>query len=65
MSHQGVLPADRLWTVRDVELFAGITRSTIWRLRRAGKLSSVRVGGVVRFSPLTVRRELGQPDSAA
>lgn len=48
----------RLWTVKDLMTFAGISRTTIWRLMKSGQLSSTRIGKSIRFDPATARSEL-------
>jgi excisionase family DNA binding protein len=46
-----VIPAERLWTVRDVAAFLRLGRNAVYRMAASGVLPSLRVGARVRFLP--------------
>lgn len=48
---------DRLWTADEVARYLGIHVQTVYRKVRAGTLSVVRVGRLMRFRPEDVRAE--------
>jgi excisionase family DNA binding protein len=49
----------QLLTLGELAARLRVTRSTIWRMRRAGKLVGVTIGGRTRFAPEQVRAQLG------
>ena len=49
---------DRLLSVWEVMKLLGVSRSTVVRMRRAGTLRSIKVGGLVRFPAAEVARVL-------
>jgi len=46
---------DRLWDANDVAEYLKVSRSWVYYRAEAGQLPCVRVGGLVRFDPGTVR----------
>ena len=57
-----ILDEDRLWDTHDVARFLGVHRNWVYQQAEAGTLPSVRLGGLVRFEPATVRAlASGQP----
>lgn len=53
-----------LWTQRDLENYAQVSRSTIWRLIKQGRLSCIRIGRRIRFDPATAIDELKRTGDA-
>lgn len=49
------LPFESLWDAQDVARFLKVSRSWVYQKAEAGELPSLRVGGLVRFEPATVR----------
>ena len=47
--------ADILWDARDVARFLKASRSWVYHRAEAGELPCLRVGGLLRFDPATVR----------
>ena len=50
-----ILDEDRLWDTHDVARFLGVHRNWVYQQAEAGTLPCVRMGGLVRFEPATVR----------
>lgn len=46
---------DRLWNARDVAHYLDVSRSWVYARAESGELPSLRIGGLVRFEPETVR----------
>jgi excisionase family DNA binding protein len=46
---------DELWDANDVARYLKVSRSWVYYRAEAGLLPSLRVGGLVRFEPATVR----------
>jgi excisionase family DNA binding protein len=46
---------DSLWDVRDVARFLKVSRSWVYQRAEAGLLPCLRVGGLLRFDPATIR----------
>lgn len=54
----GITPVETLWCARDVAEFLNVSQATLSRWRREKKKIGppfLRVGGVSRYSPATVR----------
>ena len=50
------IPDNRLWTIKEVQQFAGIkSRATIYKLMRKG-LKSIKIEGSLRFKPETAKQ---------
>lgn len=55
---------DALWDANDVARYLKVSRSWVYQRAEAGLLACVRIGGLLRFDPLTVRTfACGGPDS--
>jgi excisionase family DNA binding protein len=50
-----VIPMD-LWDVERTAQFFGKSVTWVYRMARAGKIPSIRVGGEYRFSPVQLQR---------
>jgi excisionase family DNA binding protein len=48
--------ANRLMTIRDLQDYLKVSRTTVFRLMRDGRLTRCRVGGQIRFRPTDVDR---------
>jgi predicted DNA-binding transcriptional regulator AlpA len=46
---------DGLWDANDVAAFLKVSRSWVYHRAEAGQLPCVRVGGLLRFDPSTIR----------
>ena len=46
---------DSLWDANDVARFLKVSRSWVYHRCESGKLPCLRVGGLVRFDPTTIR----------
>ncbi len=46
---------DELWDANDVARYLKVSRSWVYQRAEAGRLPCLRVGGLVRFNPDTVR----------
>ncbi|HYD40081.1 MAG TPA: helix-turn-helix domain-containing protein [Anaeromyxobacter sp.] len=58
-------PDDRLWTVKDVARYLGVSASWVYQHVAAGELPYRRIGGLVRFFPEDVRAYArGEPASS-
>lgn len=55
MAPEHVLPAESLWTWREVAAFLRIGRNAVYDLAARGELPSLRVGSRIRFVPAEVR----------
>lgn len=67
MAPEQVLPAESLWTWRDVAAFLRIGRNAVYEMAANGDLPSLRVGSRVRFEPAEVRAWLDRqraPDAS-
>jgi excisionase family DNA binding protein len=50
------VPADNgLWTAAEVAAFLKVSRSWVYHRLESGLLPHIRVGGLVRFDPSTIR----------
>ena len=49
------LPFESLWDAKDVARFLKVSRSWVYQKAEAGELPYLRIGGLVRFEPETVR----------
>jgi excisionase family DNA binding protein len=49
------LPFESLWNADDVARFLKASRSWVYQKAEAGELPCVRLGGLLRFDPETVR----------
>jgi excisionase family DNA binding protein len=47
--------ADSLWDANDVAGYLKVSRSWVYHRAEAGQLPCVRVGGLLRFDPATIR----------
>jgi hypothetical protein len=45
----------RLWDARDVARFLGVHRNWVYLQAEAGTIPCVRIGGLLRFEPDTIR----------
>jgi excisionase family DNA binding protein len=55
-----------LWKAEDVALFLKVSRSWVYQKTAAGVLPYLRIGGLVRFEPETVRAwARGEPQPTA
>ncbi len=52
---RGQLNDDRLWDANDVAKYLKVSRSWVYHRAEAGLLPHLRVGGLLRFDPATVR----------
>ncbi len=60
------LPFESLWNAKDVARFLKVSRSWVYQKAEAGVLPYLRIGGLVRFEPETVRAwARGEPLPAA
>lgn len=50
-----IIPAERLWTVREVCEFLRVGRNAVYEMAQNGVLPSFRVGARVRFVPDEIR----------
>jgi excisionase family DNA binding protein len=50
-----VLNHDGLWDANDVARYLKVSRSWVYHRAEAGQLPHLRVGGLLRFDPATVR----------
>lgn len=51
-------PADQdpaLWDAKDVAAFLKVSRSWVYQRAEAGQLPCLRIGGLLRFDPATIR----------
>jgi excisionase family DNA binding protein len=48
-------PADELWDANDVAHYLKASRSWVYQRAEAGLLPCLRMGGLLRFDPATVR----------
>ena len=48
-------PADELWDSNDAARYLKVSRSWVYQRAESGLLPCLRVGGLVRFDPATVR----------
>lgn len=48
-------PADELWDAKDVARYLKASRSWVYQRAEAGLLPCLRMGGLLRFEPDTVR----------
>jgi excisionase family DNA binding protein len=48
-------PADELWDAKDAAHYLKVSRSWIYQRAESGLLPCLRIGGLVRFDPETVR----------
>ncbi|HEX3696238.1 MAG TPA: helix-turn-helix domain-containing protein [Polyangia bacterium] len=46
---------DELWDANDVARYLKVSRSWVYQRAESGRLPCLRVGGLVRFDPATVR----------
>jgi excisionase family DNA binding protein len=49
------IPAEQLWTVREVASFLRLGRNAIYEMADRGDIPSLRIGSRVRFVPAEVR----------
>lgn len=49
-------PVENLWDARDVAAYLKASRSWVYQKAEDGTLPSLRIGGLLRFEPETVRR---------
>jgi excisionase family DNA binding protein len=49
------IPAEQLWTVREVASFLQLGRNAIYEMAERGDIPSLRIGSRVRFVPAEVR----------
>ncbi len=62
-----LIPAECLWTVREVAAFLRVGRNTVYEMAQSGALPSLRIGARVRFVPEEIRAWLDRqraPDAA-
>lgn len=52
--------ADRMVTIDDLAKASSLSQSTLFRLMKSKKLTSVKVGGALRFNLQSALRELSQ-----
>ncbi len=50
-----LVPAEPLWTVAEVAAYLKASRSWVYHQSECGQLPSLRIGGLLRFSPAAVR----------
>jgi excisionase family DNA binding protein len=48
-------PAEELWDANDAARYLKVSRSWVYQRAESGLLPCLRVGGLVRFDPATVR----------
>jgi excisionase family DNA binding protein len=48
--------ADRLWDVKDVARFIGMSPSYVYKAAESGEIPCVRFGSKVKFNPDVIRR---------
>ncbi len=48
--------SESLWTVGDVAAYLRASRSWVYHQAECGRLPSLRIGGLLRFSPIAVRK---------
>lgn len=48
-------PADELWDANDAARYLKVSRSWVYQRAESGLLPCLRVGGLVRFDPATIR----------
>lgn len=46
---------DQLWDANDVARYLKVSRSWVYHRAEAGQLQHLRIGGLLRFDPVTVR----------
>ena len=46
---------DRLWTVHDVARYAQVSRSWVYQRAAEGTIPCVKVAGLLRFDPMTIK----------
>jgi excisionase family DNA binding protein len=51
----GLSVEQRLWTVRDVANFLGVSLSWVYHRAERGELPHLRIGGLLRFNPISIR----------
>jgi len=49
------VPIERLWTVKDVATYLGVSKSWVYQHAEAGDLPCLRVGALLRFDPDAIR----------
>lgn len=47
---------DTLWTAEDVGVWAKVSRSWVYQKAQAGLLPCLKVGGLLRFDPVEIKR---------
>jgi excisionase family DNA binding protein len=52
---QARVPSEGLWDAQDVARYLKASRSWVYQKAEAGLLPSLRIGGLLRFDPATVR----------
>jgi excisionase family DNA binding protein len=59
------VPVDNgLWTVAEVAAFLKVSRSWVYHRLESGLLPHIRVGGLVRFDPSTIRAHVSAGSSS-
>jgi excisionase family DNA binding protein len=49
------MPMEALWDANDVARYLKVSRSWVYQRAEAGRLPYVRVGGLLRFDPESIR----------
>jgi excisionase family DNA binding protein len=57
-------PVDSLWTVADVANYLRVSKSWVYHRALAGLLPHLRVGGLLRFDPMTIHRFVHEQSAA-